>query len=928
VIHFWNLLKKYRIFVFIFFALALGLSYWLWQRSQRPVDAWSMMPKNAIMVIETHNFWNSYLRLSQAPLWQSLGETPEFAEINGRLEFLTTDLAPEKSWQAFFRDKSCLASLHLTGKQDFDFLYFVPLKSEEDKKLFEQVIAYLRKRTDYEILQRTYRGMAIQEIKHEASSQRLSFLQYGEYWIASYTPLLVEDVARKIQEGDFSVMSSQMNKVDKLRKVSFSQSNDWGIYINNKEFVNFIELTFKEDLKKYFKPLSYFAEGSFLTANPKSSFPLWEGVSFTKDKDSSSFLNIFERQRGKTLSIESYLPQRSALVMYLNFENTKQFEQAYATYWQKEGGDFYKNKQLFEQTYRLRWEDFYENAAGEMAFCMMESEDTKSTNKVIVWKTKSITLSQNWLDELAKNASAIDSTPLYSEKYDNYLIKRLPLKKFPEYFLGGLGQDFEDTYYLVVGECVVMSNRLQGLKKWINTHQYQQTWAQSASHRGLLQESYQYANLSVVLDVAQAWNILYQNASPVWQEAMNTFEKDLRQIDLINLQFRYQNEQFDTRLSLLAGTQSNDKGFSIEGYEVLMNHQFPRQIYTTPYIVKNHDTGANEILVQDFTNNIFLLNEQGRVLWQRPAGAPMRSNPLQIDIYQNGKLQYLYLTADRISLIDRLGRDVPKYPFFLPDTTQLNTLAYLDFGDKKHYYLASNIRGYLFMYDGERNRIAGWRPKQVNNRLGPPVQQIRLGNEDYLIACTENGTVYVFSREGQTRAGFPLDLRGSISNPLRIQKGLDAQNTLITALTDEGKIVVFDLLGGLQSETQLIRSSARSSFVACPDQNNQEWLIGIADNGLIQVLSAEGQLLFEQKFESTSAKWEIQYFNFDDNVKIVALTDKVGSKTYLYDLRGNAIGKPFPSNKKVHMDYDRNERKLIIYRTYGREVGKLALKVG
>ncbi len=925
----WKYILKYKYISLFGLILVLSLIYWSWQQYRRPIDAWSVMPKNPVLVIETHNFWNAYLRLSQAVLWQSLGGTPEFAQINDRLHFLTTDLAPEKEWQAFFRDKECLASLHLTGKEDFDFLYFVPLKEEKDEKLYKQIISYLRKRTDYEVLQRTYRGMVIEEIKHESSTERLSFLRYESYWIASYTPLLVEDVVRKIQEGDFSTAPTQMQALDKLRKVNFAQNKDWGFYINHSELAHFLTLTFKDELKQYFKPLGYFAEGSFLAADPKASFPLWEGASFTEENDSSSFLNIFARQQSRGLSIEGYLPQKAALVMHFNFEDKEKFAKAYTAYWQRESPHFKKRQTDFENLYAIKWKDFYDNSAGEFALCMLESDDITSTHKLLIWKNNSTTLSENWLKKLSEQAALEEGTSLYSEKYDAYLIHKLPIKNFPEIFVGGLGQDFEETYYISAGECIIMSNHLQGLKKWINIHQYKQTWAQSAPHRAFLQENYQYASLNVFLNVPQAWNILYQNASPTWQNAMNTFEQDLKQIDFLNLQFRYQNEGFDARLSLsLGGGQSTQQGFSVEGYEVLMNHQFPREIYTPPYLVKNHENGNREILVQDFANNLFLMNEQGRILWQKQAGAPMRSEPRQIDIYQNGKLQYLYLTADRISLVDRLGRDVPKYPFYLSDTARLSTLTYLDFGDKKHYYLASNIRGGLYMYDGERNRIAGWRPKQVNNQLGTALQQLRINQDEYLIACTQNGTIYAFSKEGQTRAGFPLALQGGISNPLRIRKGLEPQNTLLTALTDEGKIVTFDLLGGIQSEQQLIRLSARSRFVACSDQDGQDWLIGAYDNGLVQMLNAEGQLLFEKKFESTSAAWEVQYFRFDDNLRIIAMTDKIGSKTYLFDVRGNALGKPFPSNKKVQIEYDRSQKALIIYRTYGREVGKLALKIG
>ncbi len=919
-------IKKNWLFLILFILLLSAGAYFIWQQTRRPIDAWALLPEKPVLVIETQDFWNAYLRLSQAPLWKSLSETPEFYNINAQIDFLKTDIAQEKTWQAFFRNRKCLASMHLTGKENFDFLYFVPLESEEDLALYKQINEYLEKRTEYKILKRTYRGLLINEIRHEANEEKFVFIRYQNYWIASRTPLLIEDVARKIQEKETAMPFAHAQEIDQLRAVSFKNNQDWVFYVNYAAFADFVGATAQEQLRAYLKPLGYFAEGTFLSADTKSAYPLWEGLSFTAKKDSSAFLNVFDAQEAKNISIESYLPQQAAFTLLFSFENSKQFRQAFTAYWQREQGNFKETQKTFEKDYQVSLEDLYESFTGEVALCLLESEQNNSADKLLIWKTKSTTLSQNFLDKVA--SQTIQGKKQYTEKYDNYLIKQISLENFPEIFLGGLGQDFQTTYYLSIGECMVMSNRLQALKKWINAHQYKRTWSTSAAHRSLLQENYQYANLSVIIDLAQVWNILYQNANASWKRVMDNFEIDIKQIDFLSVQFKYKNGQFDTRLALNGGTKTPEQGMEIEGYQVIMNHKFPREVYTSPFLVKNHDTGATEILVQDFTNNLFLLNQEGKVLWQKSAGAPLRSEPLQIDIYQNGKLQYLYLTADRISLVDRLGRDVAKYPFYAPDTLQLNTLVYLDFEDKKHYYLASNVRGALYMYDGERNRIAGWRPKQLSNRLGTAVQHIRVEQEDYLVACSENGTIHCFGREGQSRAGFPLNIQGGISNPLHIQVGTDPQNTQLTALTDEGKILRFNLVGEVLQEIQLIRPSQRSTFVSAIAPNSQEWLIGVFDEGLVRVYNPNAQVLLEQNFDSRGAKWEMQYFSFDNNLKIIALTDKIGSKTYLFDIRGKALGKPFPSNKKIQIDYNRSERTLFIYRTYGREVGKLALKLG
>jgi hypothetical protein len=51
-----------------------------------------------------------------------------------------------------------------------------------------------------------------------------------------------------------------------------------------------------------------------------------------------------------------------------------------------------------------------------------------------------------------------------------------------------------------------------------------------------------------------------------------------------------------------------------------------------PYMVKNHNTGENELFVQDILNNIYLINRAGRILWKKKLPEPIISEIFQIDL--------------------------------------------------------------------------------------------------------------------------------------------------------------------------------------------------------------------------------------------------------------------------------------------------------
>ncbi|MFR7824817.1 MAG: hypothetical protein ACLU30_17710 [Odoribacter splanchnicus] len=59
-------------------------------------------------------------------------------------------------------------------------------------------------------------------------------------------------------------------------------------------------------------------------------------------------------------------------------------------------------------------------------------------------------------------------------------------------------------------------------------------------------------------------------------------------------------------------------------------------------------TGEKELFVQDDRHTVYLINDVGRVLWKLPLGQQINSEVYQVDLFKNGKLQYLLSTPDKI----------------------------------------------------------------------------------------------------------------------------------------------------------------------------------------------------------------------------------------------------------------------------------------
>ena len=88
-----------------------------------------------------------------------------------------------------------------------------------------------------------------------------------------------------------------------------------------------------------------------------------------------------------------------------------------------------------------------------------------------------------------------------------------------------------------------------------------------------------------------------------------------------------------------------------------------------------------------------MISADAKILWSAPVSGPVLSDVFQIDLYRNGKIQYLFNTKEKLYLIDRNGNSVSGFPvvFDSPATNGVNVFDY-DNNRKYRYFIAFENR--------------------------------------------------------------------------------------------------------------------------------------------------------------------------------------------------------------------------------------------
>ena len=802
------------------------------------------IPTSNLAVLYVKDAQQFNQRVKADPTWKDLQNIEPIGKFTDLLEILRQTAGVESL------NIPICASLHLTSPQSYEYLLYLQARSFSLIKM-NTVLEKLKEK-GYELSSHKFDGVSIYELKKDKNSIHLS--QLGQNVVLSRNAALIEEAINE--------PASNVSKIAKYLTHT-GKSNDLAIYFNLKN-AGLLNTVFSKTG----------TESSFYQIE-KLGEELFAGLSLDNGKikatgklnGNNSFLNTLDRagnfnaqKMGKIAPANSGLSvfQRMDKLPAMTAEAKADFEKYYEPWFAR------------EWAYILP-----EIQQRQMGACLLLScSDTKRAG--------------NLLGLLSRTTETENI-----EDYRTFSVKEFKDNGFVNALLGEyVAKDFEEAFFVVLDDFVLVGSDKKALQGVIDQYINQQSLAQKESFVAFAQHYATGTNICINTPYLAQLFRLY--GSDAFLDSYNKYGGSYNSLAPIYLNIE---NDGDFSASLIHNTVVEN-----EETAIIWNAVLDAPALNVPHVIdkkmdidiKEGTDGSDgkegeiekgsskktekEIWVQDKNYALYALSKSGQRLWKKEFDSPILSKIHPIDLYENGRQQYLFNTVNHIFVVDEKGEPLNNFPIRLsaPATT---SLLLTELGKQFMIFIpCENEKIYGFQLDG--SPLSGWNPLSEAGLVEQPLKLLQQKDNIFIIAVNAAGTALAFNPSGEIE--FVAALEAPMFGEAQIDER-DGFKTLVATCTN-GKTYTVNQEGTYWAKNYQ-KLSENALFLTEDLWGGDSEEIIFADGNVVSVFNtAEKQ--FDFTLDCPVSDLFVAQANDKDNKKYLGAFCEPEQHIYLLDKKG------------------------------------------
>ena len=870
-------MRKILVTLLIVIAIAAaGFSIWALLTEHDELEAntiYDAIPLDAGLIIVLRDYGEFCRSLRDNDLWNVLNEIHSIGAFSDEMLLIDSLLCNYEQTAPF--KGNIIFSFHPVGKDEVYSVGYVKINSDKE---VQSLIDLLKQQLVGKAIvsQLNYDNVIITDVAFNDKNRQslnFSFAYRGGIFVFSRWTILLQNAIRQIKAD--SNITDQGTLSALIR--SAGKNATANIYINYSQMPRTAKTVLHTRQREHIDAIARFADWTELDLNVKSDLIMFNG--FTECTDvTTQWFGTLVSQPAMPIAITDAMPTTTYSYLWLGIKRLEQYFSDYGQYLEM-NKETERKKELdrLKTSFQIDLQkDLVANFEDEIALVYANVGQTqKKVEPFVLFRIKSTLSAESmineWHEQLKKREHrGTEKTSLAIDQQLTYTAYQLPFD-CPMLLFGAIFAGNNQW-------CVVADNYLLFGSSPTNLQKYLHYMALQAT----LQTNVDYVKLNTVFS-SRANLMFYGNPAQMdgfFENVLNDdFYKEIEQASGV----RSKTQAIVFQLNSVGGKMYNnillkyssvaDTPVTVGKTQTSWESLLDTAISFKPQLIKNHNTGENDIFVQDMANNAYLLNNVGRIIWKIKLPEAIISPIHQIDIYNNGKLQMFFNTRNYLYVIDRLGNFVDKYPVKLKSPA-VGSVALFDYDNNRQYrmMLACEDRK-VYLYEKTGKLVDGWSFNQSEHPVQTDIYHFRTGNKDYIVFA-DKYRVYILDRQGRTRVSpsynFPVGRHTAIA--------LEQQSSRILLTDTVGTIHFISLQNGNITQ-QKIKPFPSSHFFAFQDVDNDR----------------QGDFIF-----TSGNKLEVYRQNAKQIIDIKT-DEPISMRPYIYDFGGGdlRIGIVQPQNNQI-----------------------------
>ncbi len=893
-----------RVFLItVSFLLLLGAGYFTYKKWSEPsnLSPWSFIPESSSMVYESDKVYQTLKQTETHEIGKTLNNLKGFASLKSNLQIL--EEITDNQLGSMLENNPFLISLHPVSRDEIGFLFVLEINSLPARNVLATIQEHFQKQ--FPKKRRTYLGFELIEII--GIEETFTFMLHKNYLVGSFSAFLVEDAIRSLQSESAPFVSKfpQMTNMAKL------QQDDGNLYVNIESF---------KDLIDNFSNIPSFSLGTFAFLDVQTSDKSIQLNGFTFPDEDKGILSPHIDISPGSFDLGIITPLQTSYVFHYSFGNGESWGANQQAYLKNTQQELWKKAEVLQQQFDLDLNYLYSLLDEEIA--LLHFEKLTSTDKALILEVNNPESATTYFDNISRQLANSRGDTLYTEQYRNLEIKHMIAEEFPSILLGEIALGFRSSYYFTINNFVVFSNSPNQLQKIIDAIRDENTWAKSLRKNEFLSRINQASNYSIFVNTPEFWSRMQKSINPFWKQTFANNSTLLRSLDNVAIQFSNVDGRFFTNIVI---AQSETPVSSATSPKPTKTAILSDAIATKPFLIRDANTNAIEILVQDSVNTLYQFNSDLELIWETPLEGRINSKIHQIDYYKNNQFQYAFTTENQIHVLDRDGKYLPEFPKIQQATDTIRSFAVIDYNGSKNYRFSySDDQGNMYLTDKDGKALEGWNPNKIDQPLLGPVRHLRIGKRDVMIAFTKSGQLHLKNRRGQTISPFPIDFKSPVIEAYHLKPESNFQNSSVSWTSGEGEWLEVNFEGKVIKREQLFKPAPDTRFSILNDVSGEHFLIVSQDELALRILDPQGGELFSKGY--LNIETEQQFYRITAGKEFIVIRDLNNERIHLFNLEGRLLtGGPLEGSHDISLTYNSKEDIADLFITYRKELRKLRL---